>query len=406
MIIAVVMIFLTGFTSFAYVEVKDEPNKNEVIKLTLKRAMSHATENSEDMKVAILELESSEKQHMEYREHLERDNHEYVKDYYGINFPLTHKYRSVNKLLKENGAKKKKIDLILDIAKWNVAIMENKIRYDVEKIYYDLIQAKQDMDIADESLKLTNIQYDQSKKMLELGIIPEQYLLDAKVGLYHAQTGYNTAYTIYQIHKINFNIAIGLPSLQEVEIIDGTKFEIYKNINLESDVKKANENNATLKIALENKEIAKLVFEAIEDSLYEIESTPHRWKYGDEEKIRELKRDHREKKVEIGKAEKEIQLTKSSVDLYVITTGMNLLNTEKQIDIHNTAVTNKLKDYEVAKLKFQLGEITLNKVNQAGLELMNAKKDLSKQMHIHNLAYLEYKYSIGLGKDILNKNFN
>lgn len=358
--------------------------KNEIIKFNLKDAIDYAMENSRDIKIQKLELERAKSQHTEFSDYISKGDDEYKEEYYyALSLPPTHKNNTINKALKDNGAKKKNVDLALNIAKWNIELMENKIRYDVEKAYYNLLQKKEELDISNEGLKLVMEQYTQSEKMFELGTISQQQLLGAELGLYQAQSLYDSVLIEYELEKMSFNNTLGLPLMQEVELVGKIEFIVYEYIDFESDIKKAHENNALLKVASESKEIARLGLRAVENSSHNSGVF------------------HREAVVELERADNNLQSMKDTVEISVRSSGMLLLNTGKQIKNYTTAVKKAQKNYELAKLSFELGKNTPNEVDKARIELMNAKRNLSKQIHAYKLALLDYNYRIGLGKDIL-----
>ena len=55
----------------------------------------------------------------------------------------------------------------------------------------------------------------------------------------------------------------------------------------------------------------------------------------------------------------------------------------------------------LAEVSFELGQGTSTETLQANLNLMNAKKELSNQIHAFNMALLDYEYSIGIGKTLI-----
>lgn len=382
-LIGISLIISMNNIGFAVKEEK-EIGIDELMKFTLEKAIEFAMENSREIKIQTLELERAKRQHEEYDGYLWRGTDEYKEEYYkALSLPPTHQNSSINKALKDNGAKKKNIQLELNMAKWNTKIIENKIRYDVEKAYYDLLQYKEELDIAEESLKLATDEYDQSKTKYELGNISQQQLLTGEMALYEAQSGHDEALIEYELQKMSFNNTLGLPLMQNIELADKIEFKLYQYIDFESKVEEAQENSAALQVAAAKKEIARLVLRAIE-------TTSHNTGVY-----------KREAEVALERADNNLESAKNAVEISVRSSGMILMNTGKQIKNYTTAVKSAEKSYELAKLNFELGQNTLNDVNQARINLMNAKKNLSKQIHRYNLAHLDYKYSTGVGKDIL-----
>jgi outer membrane protein TolC len=77
---------------------------------------------------------------------------------------------------------------------------------------------------------------------------------------------------------------------------------------------------------------------------------------------------------------------------------LNLQTAEKQISTYEKAVEQAEQALKIAETTFELGKSTSSEVTEANINLMNAKKSLSQQIHAYNLALLDYEYSIGIGK--------
>lgn len=384
LILAITLFFSMSLCTYAEDNVENEVYNNEVLELSLEKAIDYALKHSRDMTIQKLELEKTELQYEEYDGYLKRGKDEFTEDfYYALNIPPTHSLTIVNKSLMSNGAKEKNINLMLNTAKWNMQLMENKIRYDVEKAYYDLIRIKQDLGIAQEGLNLATEQYAQSKKMYDLGTISSQQLLAAEIGLNQAQGGYDSALMGYQLQIMSFNNTLDLPLTQKVELTEKVGYKHYEYIDFDAAIREAYENSAMIKAATVNRDIAKLVLRAVEDGYH-----------NRNDKVRE-------KEVELLRAENNLKSVKNGVELSVRSSGLNLMNYGKTIKTYTLAAQKAQKNYELTQLGFKLGNNTPNDVTQARIELMNAKKDLAKEIHAYNLAYLDFKYSTGLGKDLL-----
>lgn len=82
----------------------------------------------------------------------------------------------------------------------------------------------------------------------------------------------------------------------------------------------------------------------------------------------------------------------------VRTSVLNLKTAEGQIITFKNAVIMAEETVKIAELSFELGQNTPADVFEANINLMNAKKNLAQQIHAFNMALLDYKYSIGIGK--------
>ncbi len=82
----------------------------------------------------------------------------------------------------------------------------------------------------------------------------------------------------------------------------------------------------------------------------------------------------------------------------VRTSVLNLKTAEQQIITFQNAVIMAAENVKIAELSFELGQNTPADVLEANINLMNAKKNLSQQIHAFNMALLDYRYSIGIGR--------
>ncbi len=132
-------------------------------------------------------------------------------------------------------------------------------------------------------------------------------------------------------------------------------------------------------------ELSQLTFKALRAKY----STPNQYKY-------------REQEIAVEQAAKNFDMAKNGVEMSIRAAYHSLITAEKQIKIYEKAVENAQKAYELVELGYNLGQNTSNDVTKARIELMDAKKNLSKQIHAYNLALLDFKYSVGLGKNTIS----
>lgn len=285
----------------------------------------------------------------------------------------------------ESGVAKKAEDLNIKISESNKEIKKNEIKYDVEKVYFDLLQVEKELEIAKEGLELAKKQYDQSKKMFELGTISNQQLLAVELAVSQAQSGYDAAEIGYELQKMNFNNTLGLPLNHNVKLTDSISYKQNEMADIDSSIKEAFKNNVGLYIASEKYEIEKLVLDGIKVKYPEIT-----YKY-------------KEQEIAVEEAAKSLEMAQNGIEMAVRSAHLNLMTAEKQIATYEKAVEKAQKALELAQVSFELGQNTSNDVTQARIELMDAKKNLSKQIHAYNMALLDFKYSTGLGKILISK---
>lgn len=351
-----------------------------IMALSLDKAIEYALENSKDMVIQRLELDKAK---VSYDQNIKAVKVAEKEQDTEISVPRTYEVTSdeiVNSALIKHGASRKSVELAYQAAKWDLDIKKNQIRYNVEKAYYDLLQVRNELKIAEENLQLSKKQFEHGKLRYGLGTISSQQLLGVELGLYQAQGTYDDARTNYDLQLMNFQTTLGLPLSQELVLTDIIEYRKYEPFNLEDSINKALKNNTSIKLAEENYEISKLTLKAVSGRFPE---NTYRYK---------------EQQVIVKQAEKNLDTAKIGVEVGVRSAMLNLLNTEKQIATYEKAIEQATKALTIAEKSFELGRSTFTEVNQANINLMNAKKNLSQQIHAFNLALLDYEYSVDVGK--------
>ncbi|MTI66956.1 MAG: TolC family protein [Firmicutes bacterium] len=346
--------------------------KEAEIKFNLEKAIHYALENNDSMEIQELNIKKTE---VSYDKNIsDVDDFEDAPSYIQNQTPVVQ--RKMFKL----GIMEKSADLSLNIAKWNKDIKINEIKYNVEKAYYDLAQAKKGVEIAKESVELAKEQFEQGKKMYELGTISNQQLLNIELGLARAQSGLDSAKMGLEMQEMNFNNTLGLDLDKKINLTDNVSYKEHEEIDLQEAITKALESNKSLEVTKTNHEISKLTLEAIKARY-----PKNTYKY-------------REQEIEVKKAAKSVETAEKGIEMGVRSAYLQLTTAEKQIATYEKSVEKSERAYELAKLSFELGKSTTTEVNQARIDLMNAKKDLSSQIHSYNMALLDFRYSQGIGK--------
>lgn len=379
-IITFVMMLSLSIPSFAETIVVEQQVAEEIMKLSLQEAIDYALLNSKEMEIQRIELLKSEIQYTQNKRAVRS-----AQDFYNldINIPRTYEVTpddNVNRAMIKNGASLRQVELAWNIANWNLTKKENNIKYNVEKAYFDLKKAESEMIIANESLALAQKQYEFGKLRLQVGMMSKQQLLGLELGLSQAKSVFDASDMAYKLQQMSFKNTIGLDFGIRVELSDTLEKKAHEPIILEDSIKLAFESNANLKMAEESYEIQQLVLKATSGRF-----PPNTYRY-------------REQEAEVAKAEQTLMTVKNGVEMGVRSANLGLGTSEKQIATFELAVKQAEEALRIAGLSFQLGQNTATDVNQASINLMNAKKSLAGQIHAYNLALLDYEYSTGIGK--------
>ena len=347
--------------------------------LSLDQAIDYALKHSKEIEISNIELQKAEIAYDENTRAIKKIEKELDEtSQVVIPFYLTDE-NDINRILLKNGAVNKSVELTYHTAKWNKETTINKIKYDVEKAYFDLLHAKEDLLIAEESLRLAEELYEQGKLKYELGNISKQELLGFELNLSQAQSVYDSSKLKYDMQMMSFKDTLGIPFSENVVLTDSIEYKKHGEIDLDASIEKALNNNAGIKIAEENYEISKMIFDAIKVKYPEFS-----YKYKSYE-------------VQAANAAKNLENAKKGVEMGVRSAYLNLITAEKLINTYQKTVEQAERALDIAKISFELGMAIPSDITKANIDLINAKKNLSQQIHAYNLALLNYEYSTSVG---------
>ena len=365
---------------YAQEEITMQEPVTEVLELSLQDAIRLGLEDNKDIEVQKLELLKAEVVYKDRIRGIEKseDNLKLipVRDSLGNVMPDA----VVNKAFIKNGGARLATELGLDIAKWNLEMKENELKYNIEKAYFDLLKAESEMKIAEENFKLAQKQYDNGNLRYEVGMISKQQLLGLDFNLSQARSNLETSKMYYEIQKMSFKSILNIELDREIVLTDVVQTRDEVIINTEESIKEALLNNGRLKSAAGNVEVAKLNLQALSGMYPSITYA------------------YRAQAADVAKAEQNLQSLTIGIEMQVRTSILNLQTAKKQIETFEKAVFQASEGVRIAELSFELGQNTATEVAQANLNLMNAKKNLAQQIHAYNLALLDFEYSTGIGK--------
>lgn len=354
--------------------------EQEIMTLSLDEAKEYALKNSLDMKIQDIELQKST---VSYEQNIRAIKAAEKAQDIDIPGPRTYEVTAdynVNQALIKNGASRKSVELAFQVAKRNKEMKINEIKYNVEKAYFDLLRMKKELSISEENRALSQKQYDQGMKKFDVGTISQQQLLGLEMGLLQAQNVYDSTKMYLDLQLMSFQNTMGLSFDQQINLTDTIEYKVYEPIDLAASIKQALENNNGIKTVKESYEISELTLKAVKGRYPEIT-----YRY-------------REQEAEVAKSAKNLETARNGVEMGVRSSYLNLLTAEKQIKTYEKTIEQVQKAVKIAELSFELGQNTSVDVTQAYINLMNAKKNLSQQIHAFNMALLDYEYSIGIGK--------
>jgi len=139
-------------------------------------------------------------------------------------------------------------DMGLDAARINQKLTRLEIIYRAKEAFYLLLKAQKILDVVQETVKQVSAHKDDAASFYEVGLIPLNDLLKAKVELANAKQELVAAQNNLEMAKSNFNLVLHRQMNSPVEIIEVFSYMPFEN-DLEYCLKAANNNRLEVQIA-------------------------------------------------------------------------------------------------------------------------------------------------------------
>ena len=133
--------------------------------------------------------------------------------------------------------------------------IKERVVLNVKQAYYGLLQAKQNREVAVETVKQFEQHLQQAKGFYEAGTKPKFDVTKAEVDLSNAKLNLIKAENALRISKVVLDNAMGMPNAPEYTIEDALLYQKY-NITLKDAIDKAYENRPDLKSVITKKAAA------------------------------------------------------------------------------------------------------------------------------------------------------
>jgi len=147
-------------------------------------------------------------------------------------------------------------DMGLDSAKINQKLTRLQIIYKAQEAFYLLLKAQKILDVVQETVSQVSAHTDAAANFYEVGMIPLNDLLKAKVELANAQQELVSMQHNLELARSNYNIVLHRSINSPVEIVDVFSYSPFEN-DLEYCLKVANRKRLEVKIATLQLKMAK-----------------------------------------------------------------------------------------------------------------------------------------------------
>ncbi|SNS68723.1 Outer membrane efflux protein [Anaerovirgula multivorans] len=242
--VAVVFIFVMITTTSISAITSDAAEEKT---FTLQQAINYATENSPLISISNTAIEKAK---VSFRE--AKGAYKESED------SPTGAFES--QLLKD-GYYKRMAEKALKLAEKGKVQTTKFIKFMVEKNYFNLLNARENVNIQNSILELAEENLDIAKKKYDLGIISELELISFENSLAQTEVDLRSAQRASEYEQMNFNKALALPLQTKIKLTDVVEVNAPEDIDIEKKVSAALQNRMEIISAREQYEVDKLYFD-------------------------------------------------------------------------------------------------------------------------------------------------
>jgi outer membrane protein TolC len=254
----------------------------------------------------------------------------------------------------------------------------NKLVYDTTQVYHSVLQAKEALSIAEENKRILDEVLANTRKKFDLGMVSKMDVLSAESAVQNAVVNVNAMASTLKITKMNFNMQLDFPLMQNVTLTD----TLQKVDAPEAELK------TLIESALTNRnELRKLQF-LLDTKNLEIANLATASRYGSEYLTAAL---------ELKTAEKNLKDMKAGIELDIRMKYMNIQNLAEEIASMEKTVDNAKEGYRLANLSYDAGMNTLVDVQDIQLKSYQAQLGLAAKTLEYNMAVSGLEIATGYG---------
>lgn len=269
-------------------------------------------------------------------------------------------------------------DYYKSMADRNYEAAQNSITYSMNDAYYSLLHAEEGVRIARENLELQKKLLDTVKYRYSIGVASKQDVLQAEIGVNSGQGALNGAEVQLAGKKISLNIELGFDDMQDVKLT--TKLDAWpqSQLTIDNALSAAIANRNELYSATYNIYAAEKEFNTY--SIYPKNSAKY---------LTALNT--------YNSALKGYNDIESAIKLEVRMNYATMLNNKKMAENSRLNADKAMESYNLNRMKYELGMVTLTETQQARIGSYEAEKAYADSVLAYNLSVLKYEQSSTVG---------
>lgn len=353
------LIFTILMSSSVFAKEDKGTGQSEVLKLSLDDAIKLAEETNPMVKISQIAVDKAKlsRSEVRYRDRKAKDGES-----------ESYEYKSKIELAE------KQADFGILMAEIDVDATLRNIRYEVESAYYNALAAKENLSIAEETLKRQKDMLKIAEAKFQVGTIAKKDVLDTQVQLAKANADLLKAESGKEKSYINLKKLLQIDMDKKIELTDSFNYKSTdEDIDLKKLIAEAKENRRDIIQAQGLYDIAQLDFDLTSKAY-----TPNTFFYKEKEQAME-------------EAKMKLDDTKSNVEAEVRGIVLDYLEAKANIPVLEKSVDMAKESLRLAKLSYEAGIIRSVDVAAAEEGYRQTVLNRSQVIYSYNLAKLRLK---------------
>ena len=300
-----------------------------------------------------------------------------------------------------------------DSSRSDLENVSEQIVFNVRQAYYGVLQAKRNREVSAESVRQFEQHLDQAKGFFEVGTKPKFDVTKAEVDLGNAKLNLILAENALRLAVVNLNNSLGVPDAPEYTVEDNLSFQKY-NITLEDSLSKAFQERPDLKSVISRRQASESSIDLAKTGYYPVltgnaayswsgEKFPleHGWDVGAALSFPIFsgfltKYQVQEAKANLNVLKANEESVKQTVISDVQQSFLNLKAAEERIPTAKLNVEQAQENLDIANGRYSAGVGNPIEVTDAEVSLITAKTSYIQALYDYKIAHASLEKAMGI----------
>lgn len=255
----------------------------------------------------------------------------------------------------------------------------NEIEAMTIQVYYGILLAEENLNVAKDNLVNQQAIYDNTMKKFKLGAVAKVDTIMAETQVLNAKDQVALAETSIINAKMNFNLLLGYDLMQEIKLTDQLKMVAGPEGNLTGFVQSALKNRNEIKGVALGVEIQQILLDSLNYRYPKNSAT------------------YLKQEVATLQAKKLLEDIPSQIEMDIRARYLDIADKKRGIEVAEANLKTAKEGYRIATVSFNAGVNTFTDVQEAQLNSYRAAMGVTAAINAYDLAVYEFNHAIGSG---------